>query len=521
MIAGYTPACMLLKVLVSYPAGMDIKPLRFLHRGQALELKNVPPTRTLLQLIREDLHLTGTKEGCNEGDCGACVVMLREPGDAHCKAVNSCIRFAHSIEGQELITVEDVSTGGQLHPAQEALVQCHGSQCGFCTPGFVMSMVALHENSRLSGEVIDRAAAQVALSGNLCRCTGYRPILDAAVKMQSLSKDEHSAQVIRRPDAQKAYKISDELATGAYLLPTQLSELLFLRSQHPKAQIVAGCTDVGLWVNKGHQEFAQVLDITRVAELRRIERHDQDQDQNLDGAHHIAIGAAVTLHEAYSALVKDRPQLKTFSERFAGLSIRNSGTLGGNVANGSPIGDSMPLLIALRASVVLMSVRANQQWSREMPLEKLYTGYRKNVIEADEILAWIKVPLPVANEFSRIYKISKRFDDDISAVCVAVSAERDGDTIKALSIGAGGVAATPMRAIKTEALCAYSMPASGLFSSIKTSLQAEFQPISDMRASSAYRRELLSALVDRFESDWRGEKLVSLESWESLAEVLA
>jgi xanthine dehydrogenase small subunit len=493
---------------------MHVQPLRFLHRGQLREIQNVPPTRTLLQLLREDLHLCGTKEGCNEGDCGACVVALRDPsesGSAEFKAVNSCIRFAHSIEGLELTTVEDLSADGELHPAQEALVECHGSQCGFCTPGFVMSMFALHENSAAAGTRVDRAAAQVALSGNLCRCTGYRPILDAAMKMQSLSKGERSAHIPRRLEAKKASKNTRKNASGAYLLPTSLAELLKLRSAHPKAQIVAGCTDVGLWVNKGHQDFPQVLDVSRVQELRRIERYK----------HHVAIGAAVPLQDAFEELVYDRPHLRTFAERFAGLPVRNSGTLGGNVANGSPIGDSMPLLIALKAHVVLMSTRGH----REMPLEQLYTGYRKNVIALDEVLAWIKVPLPKATEFSRVYKISKRYDDDISAVCLAVSAQRviagGSDTPSGLSIGVGGVAATPVRAIKTEALCAYSMPTSALFDALKSSLQAEFQPISDMRASSAYRREVLGALMDRFASEWRGEQLVSIESWESLQEVLA
>jgi xanthine dehydrogenase small subunit len=390
-------------------------------------------------------------------------------------------------------------------------VQCHGSQCGFCTPGFVMSMFALHENASACGQAVDRAAAQVALSGNLCRCTGYRPILDAAVKMQSLSKSEHSAQILCRLEAEKTPKTALRPASGAYLLPTRLDELLALRSDYPSAQIVAGCTDVGLWVNKGHQQFAQILDLSRVAELRRIERYK----------HHIAIGAAVPLQEAFEEMVYERPQLKIFSERFAGLPVRNSGTLGGNVANGSPIGDSMPLLISLKANVVLMSVRGH----REMPLEQLYTGYRKNVIAKDEVLAWIKVPLPTPSEFSRVYKISKRYDDDISAICLAISAQRvnggDGETLTALSIGVGGVAATPVRAIKTEALRADFMPATGLFDAIKASLQAEFQPISDMRGSSSYRREVLGALVDRFASEWRGEKFVSLESWESLQEVLA
>jgi xanthine dehydrogenase small subunit len=498
------------RLLWRYPYLMHIKPLRFLHRGQLREIENVPPTRTLLQLLREDLHLCGTKEGCNEGDCGACVVTLRdpsEPGSAEFKAVNSCIRFAHSIEGLELTTVEDLSVGGELHPAQEALVQCHGSQCGFCTPGFVMSMFALHENSAAAGTRVDRAAAQVALSGNLCRCTGYRPILDAAVKMQSLLKSEHVPHIPCRLEAEKPSKTVAKQASGAYLLPTALHELLSLRSAHPSAQIVAGGTDVGLWVNKGHQVFPQVLDVSRVEELRRVERYK----------HHIAIGAAVPLQEAYAALVQDRPQLQSFSERFAGVSVRNSGTLGGNVANGSPIGDSMPLLIALKANVVLMSTRGH----REMPLEQLYTGYRKNVIAADEVLAWIKVPLPTSSEFSRVYKISKRYDDDISAVCLAISVQRDGETLSSFSIGVGGVAATPVRAIKTEALCACSMTAIGLFDAIKHSLQAEFQPISDMRASSAYRREALGALVDRFASEWYGEQLVSLESWDSLQEVLA
>jgi xanthine dehydrogenase small subunit len=372
----------------------------------------------------------------------------------------------------------------------------------------VMSMFALHENAKASGQTIDRATAQEALSGNLCRCTGYRPILDAAVQMQnfpqSLSKKELLAHI---SIGQKAKMASKTTVSTSYLLPRSLHELLALRSAHPKAQLVAGCTDVGLWVNKGHQVFDQVLDVTQVQELRRIERYP----------HHIAIGAAVTLEDAYKALVQDRPQLRAFSKRFAGLTVRNSGTLGGNVANGSPIGDSMPLLIALRANVVLMSVRGH----REIPLEKLYTGYRKNVIALDEVLAWIKVPLPTANEFSRVYKISKRFDDDISAVCLAISVQREGEALKDWSIGVGGVAATPVRAIKTEALCADSMPATGPFDAIKRSLQDEFQPISDMRASAAYRRELLGNLVQRFALELQGQRLTSLQDWAELQEVLA
>jgi xanthine dehydrogenase small subunit len=286
------------------------------------------------------------------------------------------------------------------------------------------------------------------------------------------------------------------------MTPKNLSELLALRRMHPDAQIVAGCTDVGLWVTKQHRGFAQVLDVTRVAELRRVERYP----------HHIAIGAAVTLADAFDALVADRPQLQTFAQRFAGLPVRNSGTLGGNVANGSPIGDSMPLLIALGANVVLMSQRDGRPFSRELPLEQLYTGYRQNLMAPDEVLAWIKVPLPVEGEFQRVYKISKRFEDDISAVCLAVRLQLVGDRIESASIGVGGVAATPVRAAKTEACLRQMTLANATFEQASAVLQAEFEPISDMRASAAYRREVLGSLLQRVWLEIQGLPNVSLET---------
>jgi xanthine dehydrogenase small subunit len=504
---------------------MEVKPLRFIQHGQMVQLENVPPTRTLLQLIREDLGLTGTKEGCNEGDCGACTVVLGEPdgqGGLSLKAVNSCIRLAHSIDGLALWTVQDIASPQSLHPCQQAMLDCHGSQCGFCTPGFVMSLFALYEKHARSGGSISRSTAQQALAGNLCRCTGYRPILDAAQTMASypaqriddketLLKCELLAQCSTGPGAQKAVKSS----VAAYLQPTTLKNLLTARAQHPRAQLVAGCTDVGLWINKQHVQMPQIIDTTRVRELRRIERYP----------HHIAIGAAVTLHDAYAALVENRPQLADFAQRFAGLTVRNSGTLGGNVANGSPIGDSMPLLIALGADVVLLSVRGH----REMPLEALYTGYRRNVMQPDEVLGWIKVPLPTAQEFSRVYKISKRYDDDISAVCLAISLHRVGQHITKLSIGVGGVAATPVRAIKTEAARAMKHWARSTFEQLKAILQAEFEPIGDMRASAAYRREVLGGLMERFwletqqagtPSSHPGSPVIRLESLHS-AELIA
>jgi len=526
--------------------------IRFIRRGQVVTLVNVPPTRTLLEVLREDIGSTGTKEGCGEGDCGACTVVLGEAveGRIEYRAINACIRLAHSIDGLALWTAEDLATdpliqpspkpsraGGGLgarsagtgvdlrvhedsehrattppvraaglHPVQEAMVQCHGSQCGFCTPGFVMSLFGLYQNQGPKGEPVTREGAQAALSGNLCRCTGYRPILDAALSMHQfpaqrvnepelLSKLEHLKTIPRWGSANLDLN-------SVYMTPKNLSELLALRRMHPDAQIVAGCTDVGLWVTKQHRGFAQVLDVTRVAELRRVERYP----------HHIAIGAAVTLADAFDALVADRAQLLTFAQRFAGLPVRNSGTLGGNVANGSPIGDSMPLLIALGANVVLMSQRDGRQFSRELPLEQLYTGYRQNLMAPDEVLAWIKVPLPVEGEFQRVYKISKRFEDDISAVCLAVRLQLVGDRIESASIGVGGVAATPVRATKTEACLRQMTLGSATFDHASAVLRAEFEPISDMRASAAYRREVLGSLLQRVWLEIQGLPNVSLET---------
>jgi xanthine dehydrogenase small subunit len=478
---------------------MESKTIRFIRRGELVALNNVPPDRTLLEVLREDLSCTGTKEGCGEGDCGACTVVLgeREGESVRYRAINSCIRLAHSVDGMALWTVEDLAQeDGALHPAQEAMVQCHGSQCGFCTPGFVMSLFGMYQNHVCHGAKITRELAQEELSGNLCRCTGYRPILDAAQQMAELPPVRVDELALL---AQLKRLAATSTAQGwSYLAPKTLPALLLARATHRDAQIVAGCTDVGLWVTKMHMQFGKVLDVTAAEELRRVEQYDN----------HIAIGAAVTLTDAFEALVAERPQLKIFANRFAGLPVRNSGTLGGNVANGSPIGDSMPLLIALDAHVVLMSTRGH----REMPLEHFYTGYRKNVLAPDEVLAWIKVPRPSAGEFLRAYKISKRYDDDISAVCLVVNMTLDGNMVRKISIGAGGVAATPVRAVRAEAaLVGKPWTAEAAHTAAKE-LRAEFQPISDMRASAAYRSEVLGNLMQRFWLESQGLTQINLES---------
>ena len=501
---------------------MHTQPIRFLKAGKVVTLHDVPPTRTLLEVLREDLHCTGTKEGCGEGDCGACTVVLGDVKDGmlQTRAINSCIRLAHSVDGMALWTVEDLQgADGQLHPAQQAMVQCHGSQCGFCTPGFVMSLFALYQSHQTAQGVstaqtpVSRQQAQHALSGNLCRCTGYRPILEAAQTMHALPRSnldtvhvlEQLKQLQAPPSSPGQQETVPSGGDSSYIAPTTLDQLLRAMAQFPQAQLVAGCTDVGLWITKMHMQFARLIDTTRVQELRRVEQYP----------HHIAIGAAVPLTDAFHALLTDRPQLAGFTQRFAGLPVRNSGTLGGNVANGSPIGDSMPLLIALGANIVLMRERNGVQQHREMPLEQLYTGYRKNVMAADEVLAWIKVPKPVDGEFMRVYKISKRFEDDISAVCLAIRIQLKDGHVTAASIGVGGVAATPVRAHQTQQVLVGQPWNLDTVHQAAAVLRAEFSPISDMRASASYRSTVLGNLVQRFWLESQGATEVSLDPWTS------
>jgi xanthine dehydrogenase small subunit len=514
------------------------KPVRFFKGAQVHTLGPIAPTRTLLEVLREDLHCTGTKEGCGEGDCGACTVVVGElrDGALHTRAVNSCIKLAHSVDGMALWTVEDLAgPDGALHPAQAAMLTCHGSQCGFCTPGFVMSLVALSEQA--PPQSINRETASQALSGNLCRCTGYRPILDAAKAMASLPRQPLDSAEVRhglRALAQVAQAEAAALAAlgantadeakvarpvvgqrnpkawmGAYAAPTELASLLALRQAYPKAQLVAGCTDVGLWITKQHRDFAQVLDLSRVQELRQIDHY----------AHHIAIGAAVNLTDAFAALVAQRPQLQSFAQRFAGLPVRNAATLGGNVANGSPIGDSMPLLIALGANLVLVSSKGY----REMPLEDFYWAYRKTALREDEVLGWIKVPKPlpvhqdrdqakaITGELCQVYKISKRWEDDISAVCLALNLHIEGTRVVSASLGAGGVAATPVRARATQAALTGQPWTAATVRQAMAVLRAEFTPISDMRASSSYRSEVLGNLLWRFWLESQGTPYTDLQ----------
>jgi xanthine dehydrogenase small subunit len=476
-------------------------PLRFWHRDAVVERCHVPPDRTLLDLLREDLRLTATKEGCAAGDCGACTVVVAEAvdGKLQYRAVNSCIKPAHAIDGLALWTAADLAqTDGTLHPVQQAMLACHGSQCGFCTPGFMMSLFALYQRTVVQGQAVDKHSAMEALSGNLCRCTGYRPIVQAACSLSA----EPAQALDEKPIVTALQKLAaTEKPGGNYLRPSTLSALLQARARQPQAQLIAGATDAGLWITQGLRRLPQIIDLTRVAELRRVEHYPQ----------HIAIGAAVNLQDAFEALAADRPVIAPFGERFAGWPVRQSGTLGGNVANGSPIGDSMPLLIALGAQLVLMAWRKGRAVHRHVPLDQFYTGYRQSLLAPDELLAWIVVPRPAPGEWLGAYKMSKRQEDDISAVCLAVQLHVQDGHITTARIGAGGVAATPARAVQTESALIGQPWNEATLLAAQTAIANEFSPLSDLRASADYRRQILGQLLRRAWLESTGHPTVRLE----------
>ena len=470
---------------------MTFPKLDLIHRHRLYSLTNVPPARTLLDVLREELRATDTKEGCASGDCGACTVVLSKADNSHAHSVNSCIRMAHSAHGLKVTTAADLSAHGKLHPVQQAMVDHHASQCGFCTPGFVMSLYDLYQ--RADGRAVTREEAMEAISGNLCRCTGYRPIIDAALAMHTYPRPSASAALPRHTDTR------DPLDPH-YALPDSLAQLLPLRARFPKAQLMAGGTDAGLWVTQQHRRFEQVIDLTRVSELLRIEHYP----------HHLAVGAAVSLHDAFTALAKQRPTIQHFAERFAGRPVRQSGTLGGNIANGSPIGDSMPLLMALGAQVVLMAWRKGRMVSRHIALENFYLGYKRTALAADEVLCWIVVPHPLPGEWLGVYKVSKRVEDDISAVCLALQLHIEQGVVQTVRIGAGGVAATPARAVKTEAVLHGRAWNEASIQRAQAEIDKEFSPISDMRASAAYRQLVLRQLLQRAWLEQQGHGMVQL-----------
>jgi len=470
--------------------GCDEGAIRLLVNGSLVSVPDAKPTYNLLTFLRNRLQLTGSKEGCAEGDCGACTVVVGELIDGQLKmgAVNACIQWLPALDGKAVFTVEYLrQSDGALHPTQQSMVNHHGSQCGFCTPGFVMSLWQLYNDHQKHGTRASESAVCQALSGNLCRCTGYRPIIEAGLQMFDLPEvtfDE--SQIIGQLQRiARSHSLHYEYQGARFLAPKNKTELTQLRKQYPQATLLAGCTDTGLWVNKQLRELGDIIYVGQVNELQAIERNE----------HGVRIGAGVSLTNAYEALLQLYPALQQMYERFASVPIRNAGTLGGNVANGSPIGDSMPWLIAVGARVIL----GNTTGERSLLLEDYYLDYMKTALQDDEVVLAIEVPAPAADTLFRTYKLSKRFDSDISAVCGAFSVKVDSDGIISNAVIAfGGMAAIPKRAQSCEQALHGRQWNESTVRAAQTALVNDYQPLTDMRASSNYRMLTAQNLLYRF-----------------------
>jgi len=473
--------------------------IRFLLDGEIVRVAGLSPQTTVLEYLREHLGRTGTKEGCAEGDCGACTVVtgeLSEADEIRWRPINACIRLLPTIDGKALVTVESLkSSDGALHPVQQALVECHASQCA-------MSLFGLYKSTRRC----DRTLADEALSGNLCRCTGYRPIVAAAERMHALPaaggwrgpgfdaqgkrsiSDEERALAAQLAALRRASSLEMEYAGQRYFAPASADELAVLCLAHPDARLIAGATDVGLWVTKEHRELGTLIYTGNVRELLASRTVSAE----------LQIGAAVSLTDAFALMGRYYPSLAEVWSRFGSVPIRNSGTLGGNLANGSPIGDSMPVLLALGAMLVLR--RGGSR--RELPLEEFYLGYQRTARQPGEFVETVRIPLPVPGSELRAYKLSKRFDQDISAVSACFHLRRDarspGTPVEEIRIGCGGMAAIPRRATHCERALSGGRWDDTSITTAQAALDRDFAPISDMRASAAYRLVALKNLLRRF-----------------------
>jgi xanthine dehydrogenase small subunit len=433
--------------------------IRFLLDGEVIEVEDPDPSGTVLDHLRYTLRRTGTKEGCAEGDCGACTVVLGElDGEAvKWRAVNACILFLPMLDGKALRTVESLSRRGALHPVQQAMADGHGSQCGFCTPGFVMSLYA-----RSIGAVgTEGIPVKDVIAGNLCRCTGYGPILDAGEANPPQATDDSETVAALRA------------LRPAYGHPASADELADLLVAHPETRIVAGATDVGLWVTKGLEDLGPTVFIGDIADLRHIE-------ESPDG---LTIGASVRYSEAKDALERLHPDLGELVRRIGGLQVRNAGTIGGNIANGSPIGDMPPALIALGAELVLR--KGGER--RTMPLELFFLSYGEQDREPGEFVESVRIPRPAPDTLIRIVKLSKRFDSDISSLCGAFAIRLENGHVAKARIAFGGMAGIPERARACEAALVGKPWSEEAIETAAQAIAEDYQPLSDLRGSAEYR----------------------------------
>ena len=444
----------------------------FLLNGEIVQVV-AAPTRTLLDWLRENRGLCGTKEGCNEGDCGACTVMVTDEKGAH--ALNACILFLPQLHGKAIRTVEGISSpDGTLHPVQQAMVDHHGSQCGFCTPGFIASMAAGHLQGRTNHDDV--------LAGNLCRCTGYAPIVRAA----------KAASAPPSPDW-----VHDDLpkTTPAPFAPNTLDELASWYAANPTGTLIAGATDVGLWVTKQLRDLANVAFLGQCKDLQQIDLTDQT----------IRIGAGVTMTDMRQAMAEYHPSYAEMIRRYGSEQVRNAATIGGNIANGSPIGDNPPALIALEATLHLRHADV----TRNIPVEDFFLAYGKQDRAPGELITGVTIPRAAPD--LRCYKISKRFDQDISALCGCFNITVTDGYVSKARIAFGGMAGTPHRAKTVEEALIGQPWTAETITRAATKFDQDYTPISDMRASAGYRLQTAQNLLHRYFAERNGQAANVLE----------
>ena len=477
---------------------MTSNTLKFVWENKIHSISNIDPNETILNYVRLNLKKTGTKEGCAEGGCGACTVVLGDLKNNKIvyQAINSCIAFVPSLEGKQLILVEDlVSKNGALHTVQDAMINYHGSQCGFCTPGFVMSLFAMYKNfSSYNKENI-----QDSISGNLCRCTGYRPIVDAAKSLNNVNRldqfDKNKKKIISLLKKINSENLSLKNGNKKYFSPKNINELKKTIKDNPNSIFLSGGTDLSLNVTKGRKDINNIISLNLIKELKFIKERNGN----------IEVGAATSLTEFELFIKKHYPDFNAILKRYGSVQIRNVGTIAGNIATASPIGDTLPLLLSLDAKVVLQKISKKTI----LPLKNFFVSYRKTKLKKGQFIHSIIIPIFKKNIF-KAYKISKRIDDDISSVCASFNLEINNKKIKNIKIAYGGMAPIPKRAINCEKTLTNSNLSEDSFEKAKKDLEKDFSPINDTRATKDYRMEVAKNLLMKCFIEIKKKKLIRL-----------
>ena len=473
--------------------------VKFIYRNKIVEINNSDPNETILNYIRTKLKKTGTKEGCAEGGCGACTVVLGElkKNDINYKAINSCIAFVPSLEGKQLILVEDLISKGELHPVQKAMVNYHGSQCGFCTPGFVMSLFAMYKSYSSYKENIIKDSIQ----GNLCRCTGYKPIIDAAKSLNKKNKSDHFSRnkkiIITLLKKIKQRSITIYSNNKKYFAPKTVYELKKILKQHPNSKLLSGGTDVSLIVTKERKDLDSLIYINSIDELNYIKKNNN----------YIEVGATTPLINFESIIKRYFPDFAQILKRYGSVQIRNVCTIAGNIATASPIGDTLPLLLSLDSQIIIK----DKSKTKILPLNGFFINYRKTKLKKGQFIHSIRIPLLPKNIF-KAYKISKRIDDDISSICASFNIELKNNKIKKIKIAYGGMANIPQRAISCEKILLNSSMSDNIISKAKKSLEKDFKPITDARASKKYRMEVAKNLLEKCFLEVKQKKLIRINT---------